>query len=71
MYSFNSFSSNHKIFTECVICTRHCSRWLGYNCEKRKITALEKLTYSGDFVCLEGMDVCLCVRVCCAHTYEE
>lgn len=67
MYSFDSFNNNHKIFTECVLCTRHCSRCLGYISERNEDPALEKLAFYGGFVYLEGMDMFVCMCLLCTH----
>lgn len=49
----------------------HCSRCLGYISGQNAILALKKLTFYGDFVCAEGMGICLCVWVCCVHILKK
>ena len=39
----------------------YCSRCLGYISGQNAILALKELTFYGDFVCAEGMGMCLCV----------
>ena len=49
----------------------HCSRCLGYVSGQNAMLALKKLTFYGDFVCAEGMGICLCVWVCCVHILKK
>lgn len=55
------------LLSVCVLCTRHCSRCLGYISEQNEDPALEKLAFYVGFVYLEGMDMFVCMCLLCTH----